>query len=143
MRTRPDTLAEFSRWLKDGSTTMRLGSAGFLDNFYMAGHAERQLMIDDTPVATENGHDDVVLGAMGEHLARRWGLRIPAWTNEAHRFGTTPWFGTRLRDLHPLLMAQSPLAFRRRMLFVDREPLSRARMPLDEAATSGASPRPM
>jgi hypothetical protein len=32
--------------------------------------------------------------------------------------------------LKPLLIAQSPLAFRRRMIFVEHEPLRRARMPL-------------
>ena len=78
---------------------------------------------------------DATLGAIGEHLARRWKLAIPAWTNDPARFLTRPYFPTPLEDLKPLLIAQSPLAFRRRMIFVEREPLRRARMPVASSRT--------
>jgi len=57
-------------------------------------------------------------------------LTIPPWTEQPERFLMEPHFPTPLEHLKPLLIAQSPLAFRRRLIFVEHEPLRRARMPL-------------
>ena len=70
-----------------------------------------------------------MLGAVGEHLARRWGLAVPAWTNDAKRFLHEPYFTTPIENLKAMLLVQSPLAFRRRLIFTEAEPLRRARMP--------------
>ena len=115
------------RWVQDGMT-FRMASARFLDGFYASDEADRQGMLDPRPDLTGTALTDAQIGAMGEHLAQRWGLRTPDWVEEPERFLRTPWFATRLRGLHPMLSAESPLAFRRRMLFVEREPLNRARM---------------
>ena len=61
-------------------------------------------------------------------------LAIPAWTEHPSRFLKQPYFPTPLEKLKPMLVAQSPLAFRRRMIFVEHEPLRRARMPVSETA---------
>ncbi len=124
---RPDTLAEMVRWIQDGMT-FRMASARFLDGFYTAEGTDRQHMLDPRPDLTGDALTDALVGAMGEHLAQRWGLRPPRWVEEPERFLRTPWFATRLRGLHSRLSVESPLAFRRRMLFVEREPLNRARM---------------
>jgi hypothetical protein len=85
-------------------------------------------MIDRRP--EELGQPEhAFLGAVGEHLARRWNLRIPDWTDEPDRFLHRPYFATPLEDLKAYLLVRSPLAFRRRMIFVEDEPLRRARMP--------------
>jgi hypothetical protein len=68
---------------------------------------------------------------VGEHLARRWALTIPAWTNDPSRFLRQPYFTTPLEDLKALLIAESPIAFRRRLIFTEAEPLRRARMPVN------------
>lgn len=87
-------------------------------------------MIDDAPPLTGDTITDAMLGAVGEHLARRWGLKVPRWTDQPERFLREPHFPTPLESLKPLLIAQSPLAFRRRLIFVEHEPLRRARMPV-------------
>lgn len=85
-------------------------------------------MLDPEPEFAGDAVSDALVGAMGEHLAQRWGLRTPGWVADPARFLRTPWYATRLRSLHPRPTVESPLAFRRRMLFVEREPMSRARM---------------
>jgi hypothetical protein len=66
---------------------------------------------------------------LGEHLARRWHLAIPAWTDDPSRFLRRPYFKTTIEGLKALLIAESPIAFRRRLIFTEAEPLRRARMP--------------
>ena len=70
-----------------------------------------------------------MLGAVGEHLARRWNLAVPAWTNDPRRFLHEPHFTTPIENLKAMLLAQSPQAFRRRLIFTEAEPLRRVRMP--------------
>jgi len=68
------------------------------------------------------------LGAIGEHRARRWNLSIPLWTDDPSRFLRRPYFTTTLEGLKALLIAESPIAFRRRLIFTEAEPLRCARM---------------
>lgn len=133
MMNRPDTLAEVARRATADPASLHNALAGFLDMFYTQPE-RRQGMIDPAPELTGDAILDATLGAIGEHLARRWKLKIPAWTDDPARFLTRPYFPTPLEDLKPLLIAQSPLAFRRRMIFVEHEPLRRARMPVEHSA---------
>jgi hypothetical protein len=66
---------------------------------------------------------------VSEHLARRWGLTVPRWADDPSRFLREPYFTTPIEDLKAMLLVQSPLAFRRRLIFTEAEPLRRARMP--------------
>jgi len=54
---------------------------------------------------------------------------VPAWTNDIMRFLHVPYFTTPIESLKAMLLAQSPQAFRRRMIFTEAEPLRRALMP--------------
>jgi hypothetical protein len=130
---RPDTLVEVARRVRAQEQSYAIAIAGFLDGFYTRPE-RRQNMIDPAPELTGDAILDATLGAVGEHLARRWKLKIPAWTDDPARFLRRPYFPTRLEGLKPLLIAQSPLAFRRRMIFVEHEPLRRARMPIEHSA---------
>ena len=125
---RPDTLAEVARRVSAGTAfgpTLR----EFLDEFYM-NPERRAAMIADEPPRLAAARDHAMLGAIGEHLARRWNLpAIPAWTDDPSRFLHEPYFPTPIENLKAMLLAQSPLAFRRRMIFTEAEPLRRARMP--------------
>lgn len=125
---RPDTLAEVADAAEAGQKSFRIALAGFLDRFY-TNPAERQQMIDAEPPITGTAITDAYLGAVGEHLARRWGLTVPRWTADARRTLDKPVFAGGIEALKAMLLAQSPLAFRKRMLFVEHEPLRRARMP--------------
>jgi hypothetical protein len=86
-------------------------------------------MIADDPMHLADEREHAMLGAVGEHLARRWDLAVPAWTNDPRRFLHNPYFTTPIENLKAMLLAQSPLAFRRRLIFTEAEPLRRARMP--------------
>ena len=91
---------------------------------------------------------DALMGAIGEHLCRRWNLGIPpGWTGNPARFLTVPWFMGPER-MKAFLLAESPSAYRRRLIFTEAEPLRRARMPRDgrwwayETIRSGLTPTP-
>lgn len=125
--TRPATLAEVARRTSAGAAFAPALSE-FLDAFY--GRPERrQAMIADEPPPLADSRDHATLGAVAEHLARRWELAIPAWSDHPSRFLREPYFTTPIENLKAMLLAQSPLAFRRRLIFTEAEPLRCARMP--------------
>ena len=135
---RPDTLAEVAQRVKRGEAAFDYALSEFVDEFY--GHPERrQAMIDDDPERLDDPVQHAMLGAVGEHPARRWGLAIPEWTDQASRFLKRPHFTTRLEGLKALLLVESPIAFRRRLIFTEAEPLRRARMPRAERASGDRS----
>jgi hypothetical protein len=136
---RPNTLAEVADRLRGDKRTLHVAMAGFLDSFYTQPD-RRQAMLDPAPPLIGDAVLDATIGGVGEYLARRWNLIIPAWTEQPQRFLKEPYFPTPIENLKPMLIAQSPLAFRRRMIFVEHEPLRRARMPI--AATQNAGLRP-
>jgi hypothetical protein len=123
---RPNSLIDVAAEADEQS--YRIAFSGFLDSFY-SNPNRRQTMIEPEPPLTGDDRRDAYMAAAAEHLARRWGLRIPDWTDNSARSLHEPWFTTDIEALKPLLLAQSPLAFRKRMIFVEHEPLSRARMP--------------
>jgi len=101
----------------------------FLDEFYLSSPRERQLMIGEEPGLTGVPFQDAYVGAVGEHLARRWGLGIPAWADDPRRFLDEPYFPEFMELAKPVFLRDSPIAFRRRMIFTEAEPLRRARFP--------------
>jgi hypothetical protein len=124
---RPDTLAAVALRISAGAA-FGPTLCEFLDEFYQ--HAERRAaMIADQPVHLGDAREHAMLGAVGGHLARRWNLPVPAWTNDPSRFLHEPYFTTPIENLKAMLLAQSPLDFRRRLIFTEAEPLRRARMP--------------
>lgn len=125
---RPNSLAEVARRVNAGAAVGPTLSE-FLDEFYM-NPERRAAMIADDPPRLADTRDHAMLGGVGEHLARRWNLSgVPAWTDHPSRFLHEPYFTTPIENLKAMLLAQSPLAFRRRMIFTEAEPLRRARMP--------------
>ena len=123
--------------------------AGFLDDFYTdPSAAGRRARVADDPGLTGDDKLDALMGAIGEHLCRRWRLGDPpAWTNDEARFLSRPWFMGPER-MKGFLLAESPSAYRRRLIFTEAEPLRRARMPRDgrwwayETMRSGLAPTP-
>ena len=57
----------------------------------------------------------------------RFGLTVPPWVDEPHRFLSKPFLAGGLEDLKAILLVESPLAFRRRQIFVSANALSRPR----------------
>lgn len=129
MTWRPHTLAEVARRALAGEDAYDRALREFLDHFYL--HPEqRQAGIDPEPSPLPDPREHAALGGVAEHLARRWGLAIPDWVEHPSRFLDRAWFTTEIEDLKAMLLAQSPLAFRRRLIFTEAEPLRRARMPI-------------
>jgi hypothetical protein len=132
---RPSSLAEVvDRHLagQDFGVSLR----EFLDEFYLA-NSERQSMIETEPALIGDPHKDAYIGGVGEHLAQRWRLdHIPRWTLRTERFLDWPWFDEPFNSpkLRMILLMESPIAFRRRQIFTEAEPLRRARMPRDSLA---------
>jgi hypothetical protein len=129
MRPPPTDLADaLSQGAGMDDTMMRI--AEFLDAFYGADAAPRQAMIAAEPRRTGDAKLDAYAAAVAEHLAQRWHLATPAWADDDNRVCPEPWFvgplGARLAALY---LVESPVAFRRRRIFTEAEPLRRARMP--------------
>jgi hypothetical protein len=143
---RPGTLVQVLQLVGSGDK-LRFCLAGFLDEFYRDASTEsRARRIAEDPGLAEEPKLNALLGAIGEHLAIRWNLGTPpAWTNRPQRFLDRPWFMGHER-MKGFLLAESPLAFRRRFIFTEAEPLRRASMPRDgrwwayETIRSGLAP---
>lgn len=127
---RPRTLAELARRRNAGESYSFL-LREFLDEFYAElGGGDAAALIAEEPEAIGSAEEHAFLGGAGEHLARRWRLEVPSWTNDPSRFLRRPYFTTPIEGLKALLIAESPTSFRRRLIFTEAEPLRRARMPV-------------
>jgi hypothetical protein len=137
---KPRTLCEVVRRAKSGEQKFDPALLEFLDAFY--AHPElRQTAITDRPDMIDALHDAYV-SAVAEHLARLYLLQIPDWT-EIHGNGLhEPFFAGGLQSLKGILVAESPTAFRRRLLFVSKDALSRPRLPQLQVDENSHSPAP-
>jgi hypothetical protein len=123
---KPRSLAEVVRRVKAGEQKFDPSLREFLDSFY-AKPDSRQQAIEERPTSIDAVHDAYV-AAVAEHLARVYRLQIPMWS-ETHGNGLRePFFAGGLQSLKGILVAESPTAFRRRLLFVSKDALSRPRM---------------
>jgi hypothetical protein len=120
---KPRTLCEVVRRAKSGEQAFDPSLREFLDAFY-ANSSARQSAVEDRPESIDAVHDAYV-AAVAEHLSRSYGLPIPEWT-ETHGHGLhEPFFAGGLQSLKGVLVVESPIAFRRRLLFVGKDALSR------------------
>jgi hypothetical protein len=130
--SRPQTLAEVAHLSREQIADFAMAINEFMDEFYLdhPDKAAQQLRIDPVPEIVGDARIDAWIGAAGEHLAQRWGLRVPAWTQRPEHFALEkPVFMPDSRALRGVLIVESPPAFRSRLLFTRAEPLDRARFP--------------
>ncbi|MCL2075929.1 MAG: hypothetical protein FWH15_05740 [Betaproteobacteria bacterium] len=100
----------------------------FLDEFYMEQDCQkRESMLIDEPQLCDNDRHNAYLAAVAEHLALRYRLNAPDWVRSPARFLKQPFFPCGLESLKAVLLMESPVAFRRRMIFVAANPLYRPR----------------
>jgi hypothetical protein len=132
--SRPQSLLALSVIARRDPDGFALALREFLDEFYLdhpdkAAQARRLMAPAET---VGDAFTDAWIGATGEHLARRWGLDVPAWTmREEHNRLSRPRFVPDFRAVRGMLIVMSPPAFRSRLLFTVAEPLTRARFPRD------------
>jgi hypothetical protein len=123
--TKPKTLCEVVGRVKRGEQEFDPSLREFLDAFY-ANPNSRQAALKDRPDSIDAVHD-AYIAAVAEHLSQSFGLPLPEWTeahgNDLHE----PFFAGGLQSLKGVLTVESPSAFRRRLLFVSKDALSRPR----------------
>lgn len=128
---RPRSLREVSNRALRGEDTLDRSLREFLDFFY-ANPRQRRAALKVRPRPIDD-LSDAYLAATAEHLARSFKLRVPAWS-EIHGHGLKrPFFAGGLESLKGILTVESPSAFRRRLLFVSKNALSRPRLASEAA----------
>lgn len=130
---RPRRLAEVIRASNQSEIGMPL--AEFMDEFYMlhGDRAGQQAMIDDEPDLSGDETIDAYVAAAAEHLALRWGLAVPAWVDTPERDGpSNPFFHPATATMRDQYLIELPYPFKKRNIFTNREPLQRARWPINE-----------
>jgi hypothetical protein len=130
--SRPQTLAEVAQISRENASDFAMALDEFVDEFYLdyPNKEAQQRRLDAIPEPVGNALIDAWIGAAGEHLAQRWGLRVPAWCHRPEHDGLEdPAFFPPSRALRGVLIVESPPAFRSRLLFTRAEPLARARFP--------------
>jgi hypothetical protein len=132
--SRPQNLQEVAAVTIAGTKSFADAIDEFVDAFYLdhPDKARQQQRLDEPPAFVGDAFTDAWIGAVGEHLARRWNLEVPAWTRRPeHNRLSRPTFVPDSKALRGTLMTESPPAFRSRMIFTFIEPLQRARFPRD------------
>jgi hypothetical protein len=128
---RPQTLAEVARIARANGFDYAMALDEFCDEFYLdhPDKAAQQHRIDPVPEPVGDPLADAWIGAAGEHLALRWGLRVPAWTlRVCHSALEQPHFLPPSKALRGVVIVESPPAFPSRLIFTRAEP--RAAVPL-------------
>jgi hypothetical protein len=133
LNAKPKSLAEVAAWAREDGDCFGLASGEFGQAFYLEkDKAAQQAMLDPVPIPTGDPRDDAWIGAIGEHLAQRWNLEVPSWTQEvAFMGGQKPSFWPNEALARDIQIVETPPAFRRRLLFTYAEPLMNARFPTD------------
>lgn len=125
------TVQEISR---DWNLALRAGQkppvwdlGNLLDDFrhHCASPEEKLALVSDPPEPTGEKHTDSYLAAMVESLCSEANLRPPDWTASPGTYLQRPWFASGLQSLKAILLTESPVAFRRRNLFVSANALQR------------------
>ncbi|WP_239335512.1 hypothetical protein [Frankia sp. CiP3] len=105
------------------------GTFGMIDDYSSVlrreGAARAAAMWLPSPCPTGDRRVDAALAALGEHLARGDGWPAPPWTRETAREAEPWWFVASLRGMHPRALVESPLAFRKRGVFITSGALER------------------
>jgi hypothetical protein len=129
---RPASLAEVAQIGQKDPASFWMACDEFCDGFYLQypDKTAMRLRLEQPPELTHVPLLDAWIGAVGEHLALRWGLERLAWVDRPEHFALVdPVFMPPSKALEMILIAESPSSFRSRMIFTRAEPLMRARFP--------------
>ena len=122
---RPQTLVEVANWINP-KYPIDYAVSEWLDSFYISDKERKiEMMVEEPPMLGMDKYD-AYLGAIAEHLSREYQLPIPKWTQSPDRFLHSAWFVTKIEGFKARFLMESPVAFRKRMIFVSSDPLSRA-----------------
>ena len=128
---RNKTVLEISRdWgfaVKAGQKPPALDLGNLLDDFrcQCTTPEEKLALVSDPPEPTGEPQTDACFAAMVESLCREASLNPPPWTVSPSTYLPRPWFAGGLQSLKAILLAETPVAFRRRNLFISANALHR------------------
>jgi hypothetical protein len=133
---RPMSVAEIAERASGGKQPFDLAVREFLDSWQTLSRSERSEALAEEPVSVGKV-EDAYLAAVAEHLTSIDRIDAPEWTEAPSRFLTEPFFAGGLQSLKATLIVESPSAFRRRLIFISADALSRpARTLIKEDARS-------
>ena len=118
---------DWSLSVKAGQKPSTTDLGDLLDDFRMRCHTpeEKLALVTDLPEPTGEPETDAYFAAMVETLCREALIKPPAWTELPSTYLSRPWFAGGLQSLKAILLAEAPIAFRRRNLFVSANALQR------------------
>ena len=125
------TVREISRdWnsaIKAGLNPPIVDLGNLLDDFRLRCKTpeEKLALVADPPDPTSEPETDAYLAALVETLCREVSKNPPVWTESPSTYLPRPWFAAGLESLKAILLAESPVSFRRRNLFVSANALHR------------------
>lgn len=123
---RPQSLAQVAVRAAQGAQLFDAAVREFLDSWQSIPKSAKVRAIAEVPCYAGRVQD-AYLGALAEHLAILDRLPAPAWCEEPRRFLNDPFFSGGLESLKAILLVESPPAFRRRLIFISADALSRPR----------------
>lgn len=129
---RPKTIAEIATRANADPGAFDRAVREFLDSWQTMPAASHGAALEGEPALVGRVHD-AYLAALAEHLALSDRIAVPEWTERATRFLSEPFFAGGLESLKATLLVESPLAFRRRLIFISADALSRPRRTMSEA----------
>lgn len=121
---RPRTIAEVARRASINAQRFDSSVREFIDSLEGLSRVERAAALAEEPAPVGNV-EDAYLAALAEHLSSADGADAPAWTEDQSRFLKAPFFAGGLQSLKASLLVESPSAFRRRLIFISSDGLSR------------------
>jgi hypothetical protein len=124
-QNRPQTIAEIARRARDGSQLFDAAMREFIDAWQFMASRSHPAAIQEEPDHIDAVRD-AYLAALAEHLALSSRIPVPDWTGHPSRFLREPFFAGGLESLKAILLVESPLAFRRRLIFIRRLAVRRA-----------------
>lgn len=100
----------------------------FIDDFTRLRDREQKLaLVSEPPIAIKSVYLEAYLAAMTEYLCHRDGLPVPGWTQEKRYFLKEAHYalGKKGSPISFILLAESPVPFRRRNIFVSANAMTR------------------
>lgn len=134
---RPQSLYEAATFINQGAS-WRHTISEFLDTFYISKEVSRVYLFEDEPPLMNSRNpsygywQDAYHAGIAEYLLTLDKVEIyPAWINHENRFLKTAFYANAgLASLNAILYEESPIAFRRRLIYTEDRPCRRASMNL-------------
>jgi hypothetical protein len=126
---KPQDVAEtgrlVARAIRDGEDPF-IPIRDFVDDFNAADIDGRRRIVVEEPPLTGDPRFDAYLAAMVELFSLRNDIPPPAWVEGKARFLDRSWFREPREYFWPTALLQTPLPFRRRLVFIEESEFDRA-----------------